>query len=470
MSSFTPWQLQPVEHLDQRQLDVVQQPPQLQLVDLPRAASADSARTATRLRAPAARRRPRRPARCRPARSARRADSGGARGRSGTPPPSCRWHRRTSRPAAAPSPASRAQRLPVVRDQRPLAPRLEHLRERRRRARQHLARRRRAPPSAGPRRRRATASAASSPSSAMPAGVVSRSVRLDAPLARRPAGAASCSPSASSSRRSGSRSSKRVNTSRSRERSGVRSAISVTSTPASIPRWSVARLLRDARQVGVLAQVLAPLLARDLVDVLEHLLERPVLLQQLGGGLVADAGDARDVVRGVALQPDEVGHELGRDAVALDHALAVVDAGVGDPARGGHDPHAAVRRRAGRRRGRRSRSSPGCPPPWPARPGSRSRRRPRSPRRARSRSRTPRPAARGAATARAAGRGAACARPCRARIPARGPTCPASQTTIVAFGPYSVRILTSMLAKPKIALVGSPREVAIDSGSAKNAR
>ena len=41
---------------------------------------------------------------------------------------------------------------------------------------------------------------------------------------------------------------------------------------------------------------------------------------------------------------------------------------------------------------------------------------------------------------------------------------PASQTTIVAFGPYSVRILTSMLAKPKIAFVGCPSEVAIDSG------
>ena len=47
---------------------------------------------------------------------------------------------------------------------------------------------------------------------------------------------------------------------------------------------------------------------------------------------------------------------------------------------------------------------------------------------------------------------------------------PASQTTIVAFGPYSVRIFTSMLANPKIAFVGSPREVAIVSGSAKNAR
>ena len=46
--------------------------------------------------------------------------------------------------------------------------------------------------------------------------------------------------------------------------------------------------------------------------------------------------------RGVALEADEVGDQLGRDAVALDHALAVVDLRVGDAARGGHDPHAVV--------------------------------------------------------------------------------------------------------------------------------
>ena len=50
------------------------------------------------------------------------------------------------------------------------------------------------------------------------------------------------------------------------------------------------------------------------------------------------------------------------------------------------------------------------------------------------------------------------------------PDMPASHTTTVAFGPYSVRIFTSIDAKPKIALVGWPFEVAIDSGSAKNAR
>ena len=47
---------------------------------------------------------------------------------------------------------------------------------------------------------------------------------------------------------------------------------------------------------------------------------------------------------------------------------------------------------------------------------------------------------------------------------------PASQHTSVAFGPYSVSIFTSIDAKPKIALVGKPREVAIVSGSAKKAR
>ena len=64
----------------------------------------------------------------------------------------------------------------------------------------------------------------------------------------------------------------------------------------------------------------------------EHPLEVAEPLQQVGGGLVADAGDAGDVVAGVALEADEVRDQLGRDAVAVDHALAVVDLRVGDPA------------------------------------------------------------------------------------------------------------------------------------------
>jgi hypothetical protein len=87
----------------------------------------------------------------------------------------------------------------------------------------------------------------------------------------------------------------------------------------------------------MLGQVLLPLGAGDLIDVVQDRLQRPEPLQQLGCGLVADPRDARDVVGGVALQPDEVGHQLGRHAVALDHALAIVDLRVGDPAGGGHD-------------------------------------------------------------------------------------------------------------------------------------
>ncbi len=89
-------------------------------------------------------------------------------------------------------------------------------------------------------------------------------------------------------------------------------------------------------------QVLFALGAADLVDVREHLLERAEALDQLAGGLLADPGDAGDVVRGVALQAVEVGDQLRRDAVAVDHGLAVVDLGLGDPARGRHHLHEAL--------------------------------------------------------------------------------------------------------------------------------
>ncbi len=97
------------------------------------------------------------------------------------------------------------------------------------------------------------------------------------------------------------------------------------------------QLLGDARQLGVLAQVLLALGPRDVVDVLEHALQRPPRLQQLRGGLVADPGNAGDVVGRVALEPVEVGDQLGADAVAVDHLLGPVELGLGDPPRGGHD-------------------------------------------------------------------------------------------------------------------------------------
>jgi hypothetical protein len=47
---------------------------------------------------------------------------------------------------------------------------------------------------------------------------------------------------------------------------------------------------------------------------------------------------------------------------------------------------------------------------------------------------------------------------------------PASHTTSVGFTPWSETIFTSIEAKPKMALVGWPLEVAMLSGSAKKAR
>jgi hypothetical protein len=47
---------------------------------------------------------------------------------------------------------------------------------------------------------------------------------------------------------------------------------------------------------------------------------------------------------------------------------------------------------------------------------------------------------------------------------------PLSHTTTVGTTPLSVRSFTSIEAKPKIAFVGWPVDVAMDSGSAKKAR
>ena len=102
------------------------------------------------------------------------------------------------------------------------------------------------------------------------------------------------------------------------------------------------QLLRQARVVGVRGQVLLALGAGDVVDVGEDLLERAEALQQLGGRLVADPGNAGDVVRRVALQAVEVGDQLRGDPVAVDDRLVVVDLGVGDAAPGGHDLHARL--------------------------------------------------------------------------------------------------------------------------------
>ena len=154
----------------------------------------------------------------------------------------------------------------------------------------------------------------------------------------RPCGPGTTSSHSSSRRWITARSSNSLAASRSFERSGVERSSSVI-VDRDLDVFDHRReLLRDAGVVGVLGQVLLALRSRDLVDRREHLLERAELLQQLGGGLVADPGDAGDVVGGVALEADEVGDQLRRDPVALDHPLVVVDLGVGDPARGRHHP------------------------------------------------------------------------------------------------------------------------------------
>ena len=68
----------------------------------------------------------------------------------------------------------------------------------------------------------------------------------------------------------------------------------------------------------------------------DHFLERAVLRDQLTGGLVADPGNARDVVGRVALEPDEVRHLVGTDPVAKLDAFGRVDVDVGDAARRHH--------------------------------------------------------------------------------------------------------------------------------------
>ena len=93
--------------------------------------------------------------------------------------------------------------------------------------------------------------------------------------------------------------------------------------------------LRLAGLVGVLAQ--RPRAGgRQLVDVLEHALDGLELLDQLGGGLVTDAGHAGDRVGRVALEADQIGDLLRRHAEAGGDSLRRVHVHVGDPSRSHH--------------------------------------------------------------------------------------------------------------------------------------
>ena len=171
--------------------------------------------------------------------------------------------------------------------------------------------------------------------------------------------------------------------------------------------------LRVACLVGVLTDRAATG-RRELVGVRDHLLERPVLRDQLARGLVPDPGDPRDVVRGVPLQPDEVRHLVGAHAVAQLDALGRVDVNVGDPARGHHqrDVLAAELERVAV--GRDDAGAGFLSRPRASR-ASRSRRPPPSPRTRGCDSRTPRRSAGSAGTAPAAGPASGAGPPCRSR-------------------------------------------------------
>ena len=97
-------------------------------------------------------------------------------------------------------------------------------------------------------------------------------------------------------------------------------------------------LLRGPGLVGVLANSL-PSRGRQLVGVGDYLLQRAVLGDQLTGRLVADPGNAGDVVRRVALEADEIRHLIGAHAVAELDALRRVDVDVRDAARRHHQRH-----------------------------------------------------------------------------------------------------------------------------------
>ena len=81
-------------------------------------------------------------------------------------------------------------------------------------------------------------------------------------------------------------------------------------------------------------------------------LERPVLLEELGGGLVAHPRHAGQVVGGVAPQGGVLDVLLGLDPVPLLHVGAVGDDRVGDPPAGVEDLDVVVDQLE-RRRGRR---------------------------------------------------------------------------------------------------------------------
>ena len=171
-----------------------------------------------------------------------------------------------------------------------------------------------------------------------------RAPRSCAPRPPRAAGSppSRAAASASSSRRSGSRSSQSRNTGRTPERSTSRVISTSRSMSTGTSRTIVASCL-DSRAASACSVRFCLRLAPEISSTLASTVSRsPKRCSRSDGRLVADARDAGDVVGGVALEPDEVRDQLRRDAVAVDHALAVVDLRVGHAAARAHDPHAVV--------------------------------------------------------------------------------------------------------------------------------
>ena len=102
----------------------------------------------------------------------------------------------------------------------------------------------------------------------------------------------------------------------------------------------VAELFIDAHLLGVFRDRLAQL-RRKLAGVSDHLLDVTVFIDQLSGGLVPNAGHARQVIRSLALERDEIDPLLRRHAIALDHRRRIVTDHVGDAA-ARHDDGDAV--------------------------------------------------------------------------------------------------------------------------------
>ena len=164
------------------------------------------------------------------------------------------------------------------------------------------------------------------------------SSRHGTPTAVSSRSAAGSAASSSSTRRSRFRNSKRRKISLSCERSGGASTSAAGSTSSGRSRRIVASSLDAPRLVGVLADRL-PARGREVVRVLDHVLERAVLREELPSGLVPDPRDAGDVVRRVALEADEVRDELRADPVARLDPLRRVDVHVRDAARRHHQAH-----------------------------------------------------------------------------------------------------------------------------------